>query len=103
MNKPGSNLKAEVRPANELFTTSTILRPVSTRRSVLHEVWFMWLGSLTEVTVDEGVLPNCVLMQFVPSECRSEPVPCHHIPFSRGQFGLSLPVIGTKNAQESHC
>ncbi len=23
--------------------------------------------------------PNCVLMQFVPSECRSEPVPCHHI------------------------
>lgn len=23
--------------------------------------------------------PSCVLMQFVPSECRSEPVPCHHI------------------------
>jgi len=23
--------------------------------------------------------PNCVLMQFVPSECRSQPVPCHHI------------------------
>jgi len=23
--------------------------------------------------------PNCALMQFVPSEGRSEPVPCHHI------------------------
>ena len=22
---------------------------------------------------------NCALMQFVPSECRSEPAPCHHI------------------------
>jgi len=54
-----------------------------------------WYGAATS--------PNCVLMQFVPSECRSEPVPCHHIPFSRDQFGLSLPVTGTKNAQESHC
>lgn len=23
--------------------------------------------------------PNCALMEFVPSECHSEPVPCHHI------------------------
>jgi len=23
--------------------------------------------------------PNCALMEFVPSDCRSEPVPCHHI------------------------
>jgi len=23
--------------------------------------------------------PSCVLMRFVPSECRFEPVPCHHI------------------------
>ena len=23
--------------------------------------------------------PSCVLMQFVPSEWRCEPVPCHHI------------------------
>jgi hypothetical protein len=23
--------------------------------------------------------PNCALMQFVPAECRSELVPCHHI------------------------
>jgi len=23
--------------------------------------------------------PNCALMQFVPSECRSEAVPCEHI------------------------
>jgi len=24
--------------------------------------------------------PNCVLMSFVPKECRSEAVPCRHIP-----------------------
>ena len=23
--------------------------------------------------------PNCALMQFVPAECRSELLPCHHI------------------------
>ena len=26
--------------------------------------------------------PNCALMQFVPSERRAEPVPCHHIPLN---------------------
>jgi len=25
-----------------------------------------------------AICPNCVLRQFVPSECRSGPVPCHH-------------------------
>jgi hypothetical protein len=28
---------------------------------------------------DASCCPNCVLMQFVPSECRSERIPCRHI------------------------
>ena len=37
INKADSNLKAEIRRDNEIATASTLLRPVSTRRPVLHK------------------------------------------------------------------
>jgi hypothetical protein len=45
--------------------------------------------------------PNCGLMQFVPSECRSEPVPCHHIPLNdTGETVDSLYQTGTQEELE---
>jgi len=41
--------------------------------------------------------PNCALMQFVPSECRSELVPCHHIPLNDARETVdSLYRTGTQ-------
>ena len=45
--------------------------------------------------------PNCALMQFVPFECRSEPVPCHHIPLNdAGETVDSLYRTGTQEELE---
>lgn len=45
--------------------------------------------------------PNCALMQFVPSECRSEPVPCHHIRLNDARETVdSLYRTGTQEELE---
>jgi hypothetical protein len=45
--------------------------------------------------------PNCVLMQFVPSECRCEPVPCHHIRLNDARETVdSLYRTGTQEELE---
>ena len=45
--------------------------------------------------------PNCALMKFVPSECRSEPVPCHHIPLNKaGETVDNLYRTGTQEELE---
>jgi hypothetical protein len=45
--------------------------------------------------------PNCELMQFVPSEYRSETVPCHHIPLNdAGETVDSLHRTGTQEELE---
>jgi len=45
--------------------------------------------------------PNCVLMQFVSSECRSQPAPCHHIPLNdAGETVDSLYRTGTQEELE---
>jgi hypothetical protein len=45
--------------------------------------------------------PNCVLKQFVPSECRSEPVPCHHIRLNDARETVdSLYRTGTQEELE---
>jgi hypothetical protein len=45
--------------------------------------------------------PNCVLMQFVPSECRCEPVPCHHIQLNDARETVdSLYRTGTQEELE---
>lgn len=48
-----------------------------------------------------GACPNCVLMQFVPSECCSQPVPCHHIRLNEaGETVDSLCRTGTQEELE---
>jgi hypothetical protein len=45
--------------------------------------------------------PNCVLMQFVPSDRRGEPVPCHHIQLDdAGETVDSLYRTGTQEELE---
>ena len=45
--------------------------------------------------------PNCVLMQFVPFECRCEPVPCHHIRLNDARETVdSLYRTGTQKELE---
>ena len=45
--------------------------------------------------------PNCALMQFVPLECRSELVPCHHIPLDDAHETVdSLYRTGTQEELE---
>jgi len=45
--------------------------------------------------------PNCVLMQFVPSECRCQPVPCHHIRLNDARETVdSLCRTGTQEELE---
>jgi hypothetical protein len=45
--------------------------------------------------------PSCVLMQFVPSECRSEPIPCHHIQLNAARETVdSLYRTGTQEEME---
>jgi len=45
--------------------------------------------------------PNCILMQFVPAECRSEPVPCHHIRLNDARETVdSLYRTGTQQELE---
>lgn len=45
--------------------------------------------------------PDCALMQFVPSECCSEPVPCHHIPLNEARETVdSLYRTGTQEELE---
>jgi len=45
--------------------------------------------------------PNCALMQFVPCECRSEAVPCHHIRMNEaGETIDSLYRTGTQEELE---
>lgn len=45
--------------------------------------------------------PECGLIQFVPSECRSEPVPCHHIRLNEaGETIDSLYRTGTREELE---
>ena len=45
--------------------------------------------------------PDCVLMQFVPSECRGEPVPCHHIRLNDARETVdSLYRTGTQEELE---
>ena len=49
-----------------------------------------------------GDCPNCVLMQFVPCECRSELVPCHHIRLNdAGETVDSLYRTGTQDELEA--
>lgn len=44
---------------------------------------------------------ECVLMQFVPSDCRSTSVPCHHIPLSEdGETVDGLERWGTQEELE---
>jgi hypothetical protein len=48
-----------------------------------------------------GSCPNCALMQFVPSQCRSEPVPCHHILLNEANETIeSLYRTGTQEELE---
>lgn len=45
--------------------------------------------------------PDCALMQFVPFECRSEPVPCHHIRLNNARETVhSLYRTGTQEELE---
>jgi len=45
--------------------------------------------------------PNCALMQFVPSECRSEEAPCQQIPLNdAGETVDSLYRTGTQEELE---
>jgi len=47
---------------------------------------YIFEDSLTCMTYDSkenpGPCSDCVLMQLVPPECRSEKIPCRHIPFN---------------------
>lgn len=43
---------------------------------------FIFQDSPTCPRYGAATCPDCALMEFVPSECRSEPVPCHHIPLN---------------------
>jgi len=48
-----------------------------------------------------AVCPSCVLMQFVPWECRCEPVPCHHIRLNDARETVdSLYRTGTQEELE---
>jgi hypothetical protein len=52
-------------------------------------------------STDRAPCEECLLMQFVPEDARTEPVPCMHIPFSlNGQTLESLYRTGTQQEIE---
>lgn len=62
---------------------------------------FVFEDSATCPRYGAASCPNCVLMQFVPSECRSEPVPCHHIRLNDARETVdSLYRTGTQETLE---
>ena len=49
----------------------------------------------------DATCPNCALMQFVPSECRSEEAPCQQIPLNDARETVdSLYRTGTQEELE---
>jgi len=62
---------------------------------------FVFEDSPTCPRYGPAACPNCVLMQFVPSDCRSETVPCHHIPLNDARETVdSLYRTGTQEELE---
>jgi len=62
---------------------------------------FVFEDSPTCSRYGAATCPKCVLTQFVPLECRSETVPCHHIPLNDARETVdSLYQTGTQEELE---
>ena len=62
---------------------------------------FVFEDSPTCPRYGAAACPNCVLMQFVPAECRSEQAPCRHIRLNdAGETVDSLYRTGTQKELE---
>lgn len=70
---PGNNVLDVLRLELKLLELGLYRAPTAGRPLLIFQ------DSPTCPRYGAATCPDCALMQFVPSECRAEPVPCHHI------------------------